>query len=165
MPEIRIAVADKIAQVQGAPQIVCGNSDYTAAFEFDSEWNAYDEKTVRVVWRDITTGAFRRENILLTGSSCALPAIYNTNAALIGVYAGDIHTTTPARIPCARCITDDAPVHDPPPPDIYEQLLAYLETLEPHDSAGLSSGAASLKTTGTTVMIAAGIATTREIES
>ena len=69
------------------------------------------------------------KDVLVTGDVCLAPALYDTAAVAVGVYAGNIHTTTPARIPCARCITDGEPLHEDPDPDIYEQLLQYLEEL------------------------------------
>ena len=134
MPDISIKIRDKIAQTQGSPEIVCGNSDYTAVFDFDAEWSDYDAKTARFIWRDILTGRMRYMRVLFTGSIVSVPAVYNTDKLLIGVYAGDIRTTTPAAVPCARCITDDQPAHDPPPEDVYEQLLEYLANLDPGGS-------------------------------
>ena len=129
MPDIMFTVREKIAQVQGTPEIVCGNSDYAAVFDFDSEWDAYDMKTARFVWRDNRTGKMLYSDSIFTGNTAPMPPVYNTFLLLAGVYAGDIHTTTPARIPCAGCITDSAPLHPEPAPDLYEQLLAYLEEI------------------------------------
>lgn len=129
MPDISIKVREKVAQVQGSPQIVCGNSDYAVTFDFDSEWNAYDEKTLHAVWMDVRTGELKHYDVEFSESTVVLPAIYNTDRVCIGVYAGDIRTTTPARVPCLRCITDGEPYHDDPPPDIYLQLMDYMEQI------------------------------------
>lgn len=127
MPEIQIRIRDKIAQVQGNPCIICGNSDYTIAFTFDSEWDAYTAKTARFAYcRD---GVFLYKDVLFDGSSVPVPTLYGICEVAVGVYAGNIRTTTPARIPCERCITDGAPVHDNPPPDVYDQLLEYLNEI------------------------------------
>lgn len=136
MPDIQITVRSKIAQTQGDPHIVCGNSDYTAVFDLDGEWAAYDVKTARFVWRDISTGKLRRKDVQLTGSTAALPAVYGTNQMLIGVYAGDIRTSTPANVPCLKAITEDDPAHDRPDDELYAQLLAYLEELDPSGGGG-----------------------------
>ena len=129
MPEISVKVREKIAQTQGTPEIVCGNSDYAILFDFDSEWDGYDEKTARFVRCDLRTGKVVHTDVLFNGSTVVAPALYDTAAVAVGVYAGDIHTTTPARIPCARCITDGLPQHEDPAPDVYAQILAYLEEL------------------------------------
>lgn len=141
MPDISIKVREKVAQVQGSPQIVCGNSDYAVTFDFDSEWNAYDEKTLHAVWMDVRTGELKHYDVEFSESTVVLPAIYNTDRVCIGVYTGDIRTTTPACVPCARCITDadgEDPYHDDPPPDVYEQLMAYMEEIIEGGGGGTS---------------------------
>ena len=129
MPRVDVTVENKIASTTGTPEIVCGNNDYAFVFTFDSEWSMFTEKTARFVWCDLRSGKIMRKNVLVTGDVCLAPALYDTDAVAVGVYAGNIHTTTPARIPCARCITDGEPLHEDPDPDIYEQLLQYLEEL------------------------------------
>ena len=129
MPEIGVKVREKIAQPVGAPEIVCGNSDYVIELDTDNEWTGYESKTARFVWCDLRTGKIMHSDVLFTGNKVNVPALYDTAAVAVGLYAGDIHTTTPARIPCARCITDGTPQHEDPPPDVYDQLLAYLEEL------------------------------------
>ena len=128
MPEISVTVRDKIAQVQENPEIVCGNSDYTMTFDFDEEWDAYENKTARFSF--LENGIPRYFDVLFSGDTVSIPPVWNTCEILAGVYAGDIHTTTPAAIPCVPCITDDEPVHPDPPPDVYEQLLEAVEAME-----------------------------------
>ena len=130
MPDIHITVRERIAQADGDPEIVCGNSDYTAVFDFDTEWNDYPQKTLHTVWRDTATGKLGHDDIMFEGSSAVLPPVWRTCQVLIGVYAGDIRTTTAARVPCIGCITDTAPHHDDPDDALYRQLLAYLEQIE-----------------------------------
>ncbi len=129
MPDVIITVREKIAQVSGSPEIVCGNSDYAAVFDLDSEWDSYDVKTMRVAWLDVRTGKLRYDDVPFSGSTCVLPAIYDAYEIAIGIYAGDIRTTTPARIPCARCITDGGSAHEASPPDVYEQIIELLEQI------------------------------------
>lgn len=129
MPEIIVTVREKIAQISGTPEIVCGNSDYAAVFDLDSEWSAYDLKTARFAWMDMKANTIRHADVIFEGTSAVVPVLYDTDQVLIGVYAGDIHTTTPARVPCCRCITDSEPYHPEPPADIYTQLLQYLDDL------------------------------------
>ena len=128
MPEITITVTEKIAAAQGSPMIVCGNSDYAVKFIFDSEWDRYAQKTAHI--RYFRNGRYQYDEVLFEGDTVEIPALYGTFEAEIGVFAGDIHTTTPARIPCARCITDGAPVHADPQPDVYNQLLEYLAAIQ-----------------------------------
>lgn len=148
MPDIHITVRERIAQAEDDPEIVCGNSDYAAVFDFDAEWVAFPQKTLRTVWRDTETGRLVHVDTLFTGSSATLPPVWRTNQVLVGVYAGDIRTTTAAWIPCIGCITDAAPHHDDPDDALYEQLLEYLAGL---DRGGSKPEAVMLLTTGVPV--------------
>lgn len=129
MPNISVKVREKIAQTQGTPEVVCGNSDYVVMFDFDDEWSGYEVKTARFVWCDLKTGKVKHSDVAFSGDICMAPVLYDTAAVAIGVYAGDIHTTTPARVPCAQCITDGVHEHGEPDPDVYEQILACLREL------------------------------------
>ena len=128
MSEILVSVNEKIAQTRGAPAVVCGNSNYLILFDFDSEWNDFAVKTMRVAYR--RNGTIYSEDFVFSGNQCTLPAVYDVTEIAVGVYAGDICTTTPARIPCLPCITDGASVHPAPPQDVYNQLMEYLAGLQ-----------------------------------
>lgn len=78
--------------------IVCGNSDYVIAFTFDDEWSKYDKKMARFV----VNGTFK--DVAFTGTTCEVPILSNTNQLLVGVYAGELTTTTRATIPCLPSI-------------------------------------------------------------
>lgn len=100
---INISIADKRPAVDGAPVIVCNNKgSYTIQFTFDDEWNAYAKKVVRFVW--IQKGKVKFKDVEMTGTTCTVPALSNTDKVRVGVFAGDICTTTPAVIPCVRSI-------------------------------------------------------------
>ena len=128
MPDITVTVREKIAHVQGDTEIVCGNSDYTVTFDFDSEWNQYTEKTAHFAF--VQDGKPRFYEVIFSGNTVKIPAVYRTAELAIGVYAGAIRTTSPVRIPCACCITDGQPMHPDPPPDVYAQLLDLLDRLQ-----------------------------------
>lgn len=133
--EIQIHIADKIAAVQDAPLIVCGNSDYEIRFSFDSEWDIYTAKTARFVYQ--TRGEMHSQDVVFEGDTVTVPPLYDVYEVAVGVYAGDIHTTTPARIPCTTCITDGNPAHDAPTPDVYNQLMEYLAKIAKGQSSGI----------------------------
>ena len=124
MPLIQIGIENKIAHTVDAPYIVCGNSDYTVKFTFDGEWNAYKAKTMCVKF--YRCGKKECYEVLFEGDTASIPAIYDTDEVEIGVYAGDIRTTTGARIPCLGCIRDGNHVHADPPKDVYDQLMELL---------------------------------------
>ncbi|MBR6420540.1 MAG: hypothetical protein IKS42_09415 [Oscillospiraceae bacterium] len=128
MPELTVTVRDKHAKAAGTPVIVCGNSDYTVRFSFDSEWADCPTKTARFVYH--MGGAVRYTDVLFAGDSVSVPVLRDADEVEIGVYAGSLSTSTPACIPCARCITDGEAVRDPPVTDIYNQLTERLAELQ-----------------------------------
>lgn len=121
---ININVTNKHAIAVGAPVIVCGNSDYLIKFAFDSDWADANAKTARFVY--VQDGEVRFTDVLFTGDTAEAPVLANIKEVLIGVFAGNLHTTTPARIPCEasiRCGTG-APVD--PTPTQYDQIMELL---------------------------------------
>lgn len=99
---IKISIKNKRPTVIGTPVIACGNSDYTIQFAFDSDWNSYSEKKARFVYAK--QGKLKFQDVPLTGDTAAVPVLSGTREVMVGVYAGDLRTTTPARIPCEYSI-------------------------------------------------------------
>jgi hypothetical protein len=111
--------------VASSPAPVCGNTDYIVRFAFDTEWDAYENKTARFV----TENGYI--DVLFEGSECPMPQISNVRWVEIGAYAGDLRTTTPAYIPMDRSILcGDNSMHPDPPEDLYNQLLERMAALE-----------------------------------
>lgn len=128
MPEMmNITVRNKIATKTDNVAYVCGNSDYVINFDFDSEWDAYDTKTARFA-RD---GQYT--DVVFTGNQCNVPVITNTYAFHVGVFAGDLHTTTAARVPCRKSILCGSGAPADPTPDVYDQLMERMAQLETSD--------------------------------
>lgn len=103
MPNINITVAGKIATNTTPGQvIVCGNSDYTVTFDLDAEWAAEPNRTARFVYyRD---GLSLYQDVAFTGNTAAVPVLSGISYVLVGVYAGNLRTTTPAKVLCDRSI-------------------------------------------------------------
>ena len=122
MKEIKISVVDKVASAVGSPVIVCGNSNYKITFTFDNEWGAYQEKTARFTF--IRDGIVKYIDVLFSGTSCTAPILSNIERVNIGVYAGDLKTTTGAEIRCRKSILCLGGLrHELPPEDVYNQIL------------------------------------------
>lgn len=99
---LHISVIDKIATYRKRDgDIVCGNSDYQIQFAFDSEWDAHEKKTARLIYNGQYIDVPIDENGI-----CELPAIRNATTLQVGVYSDDesLHTTTPASIGCRKSI-------------------------------------------------------------
>lgn len=127
MPNIEIDIADKIATVRGYPSIVLGNDDYSITFHFDAEWSGYTSKTLVLSMLSAKTGMLQTKEILFQGDTVNLPAILNTGEIEIGVYAGDLKTSSNTVITCYGVINPADNPHPNPAPDVYAQLLAYLK--------------------------------------
>jgi hypothetical protein len=121
MTNIKITVAKKRATLDHDARIVCGNSDYTVTFAFGDEWAGYSVKTARFTYK--VKGLRRKQEVVFSGDTCPVPTLTNTDEVLIGVYAGNLRTTTGAAVPCDRSILCGDPVHEDPPEDVYNQVV------------------------------------------
>lgn len=150
---IEIKVEDKVASLVDRSQfVVCGNTDYEIHFEFSEEWSDEFVKTALFVFgEDVVEKVF-------TGNVCEGVEIVNASLCRIGVYAGNIKTTTPACLNCRKSITDAAggKVHTDPSEDIYNQIIevvnqgfAKIEDFE-EDIDGLLADVDGLKRNVTT---------------
>jgi hypothetical protein len=99
---INVTVKNKAVTAPSDAVIVCGNSDYTLTFSFDSEWFAEATKIARFVW--FSRNKTFSEEVLFKGNTVEVQILSNTNAVHVGVYAGNLRTTTPAKIACEPSI-------------------------------------------------------------
>lgn len=120
---IVIKVVDKVPIVVSGPQyVVCDNSDYIVVWQLDEEWAQFEHRTMQVNYKDGTY-----ERVLFTGDSCTLPAIPVPGPVHVGLFAGDIHTTRPARLLAVRSATTDCGEERNPTPDGYAQAIKALD--------------------------------------
>ena len=122
MPNINISVKNKIAVQTNRTLYVCGNSDYTALFDLDAEWNAFEIKTARFCYNS------HYSDVVFTGNECEIPVIADTNEFEIGLFAGNLHTTTPAMVLCERSILSTSGTPTNPSPDVYHQLIEKINS-------------------------------------
>lgn len=125
MPNINITVAGKIATNAGGAVIVCGNSDYTITFDFDSDWGTAGYRTARFLY--VKGGHGYYVDKTFNGNVVDVPILSDITEVYVGVYAGDLITSTLARIPAARSVLCGLPVHEEPSEDVYLQILALLQ--------------------------------------
>lgn len=121
---IGISVRGKIAVLTDAVTYICGNSDYIIKFDFDAEWDAYEAKTARFRYGNSYT------DVVFSGNECAVPVIDDALYFYVGVYAGDLHTTTPVMINSKKSILSGTGLPADPPDDVYVQLMQMLESGE-----------------------------------
>lgn len=124
MPDIKISVNNKTAIKTDATVYICGNSDFIIKFDFDPEWETYDAKTARFSYDG------RYIDVIFDGNECQVPIISDTYGFYVGVYAGNLHTTTPARVSCKKSILCGGGIPADPAPDVYAQIMERLNNME-----------------------------------
>jgi len=115
--EISVSVRRKIATAAKDALYVCGNSDYVIRFDFDDEWTEHKTKTARFKYG----GTY--QDVIFDGNVCQVPIISDTYIINVGVYAGDLETTTPAYVPAKKSILCGGGIPDPPKDDVYIQII------------------------------------------
>ena len=105
MEDIKIIVEDKVASVVGMPSIICGNNDYTLSFTFDDEWNDEQNKVARFKYKK--DGIKKFIDVPIKDNTCQVPKLLGIGLVRVGVYAGDLKTTTGAKIKCDKSILCD----------------------------------------------------------
>lgn len=124
MPELNVIVRGKIAQGVKGQYAVCENSDYTVKFDFDDDWRSQKYKTARFIWND------KYEDVVFEGDECSLPIVSDTYCLKVGVFAGDLQTTTPAIIVMKKSIMCGSATAEKPSEDVYSQIMALLNDLK-----------------------------------
>lgn len=121
MPEIVVTVKNKMAVGDGSV-IVCNNSDYVVRFVLDSEWDALALRTMRIVYDSYT-----HTDIAFSGDTVALPTIIDRTSIGIGLYSGDIHTSTCAMFDCERSVMGkNSHAVAPPSSDVYNEIVEMI---------------------------------------
>lgn len=121
MPEIVVTVKNKMAVGDGSV-IVCNNSDYVVRFVLDSEWDALALRTMRIVY-----DSYSHTDIAFSGDTVALPTIIDRTSIGIGLYSGDIHTSTCAMFDCERSVMgQNSHAVAPPSSDVYNEIVGMI---------------------------------------
>lgn len=132
---IDITIRDKIARnVRGnVCEYICGNSDFVVAFDFDAEWDAFETKTARFKYNGT------HQDVVFTGNQCNVPIIENTHMFKVGVFAGNLHTTTPATVMAKKSILCGSGVPAAPSDDVYNQIMEKLNSLSEVDPEAVAA--------------------------
>ena len=125
--ELTVTVRNRRASAD-LPALVCGNGDYSAHFDLDGEWDAFPRRIAQFVYSQ--NGREIRREVYFTGDRCTVPVLSGTDLVSVGLYAGSIRTTVPARIPCIACITDLCGTPYDGQPDVYHSMMQQLAEIE-----------------------------------
>lgn len=121
MQNVTIEIKNKRAKAIGSPSLVCNNSDYKIKFIFDDEWADVPIKTARLVYSK--DGQVKKLDLPFEGDTVEIPKLGGVRDVRVGVYAGDLKTTTPAWVPYLPSILCSGGVPDEPSEDVYSQIM------------------------------------------
>ena len=150
--QIQINVVGKIATAVGNPYLVCGNSNDTILFTFDSEWKSYSAKTARFIYE--IDGEEKYTEVAFGGTTCKVPVLTGIKKVDIGVYAGGLATTR-CKINCKTSIldgegSDEGAAHGEPGEDIYNQIMELCNEAATAGNEATAAAAGFEATTRTT---------------
>lgn len=114
-------------------KIIGDNTEYVANFIFDEEWNG-KVKTARF----INNGIYK-DVILNDKDSCNIPIeVMKSGIVEVGVYAGNLQTTTATCVMITPSILEKYGIPSDPTPEIYAQIIAIVENLESIETAKIN---------------------------
>ena len=130
MHTIQVSVRDKIAAQTDDTVIINGNSDYNIEFDFDAEWANLNNKIGIFAYNDAAAHKWAYQTVMFSGNTCPVPILRDIHCVYVGVTAGNVRVTTPAKVQCRLSISDYADTEEPPSADIWGQILAKLDELQ-----------------------------------
>ena len=130
MPTIHINVKNRVATANGDSRIINGNSDYNIEFDFDAEWADLNNKVGIFAYNDAAAHKWAYQTVMFSGNTCTVPILRDIHCVYVGVTAGNVRVTTPAKVQCRLSISDYADTEEPPSADVWGQILAKLDELQ-----------------------------------
>lgn len=127
---IHISVRNRIATQTDEVVIINGNSDYNIEFDFDAEWADLNNKVGVFAYNDAAAHKWAYQTVMFSGNTCTVPILRDIHCVYVGVTAGNVRVTTPAKVQCRLSISDYADTEDPPSADVWGQILAKLDELQ-----------------------------------
>ena len=130
MPTIHINVRNRVATANGDSRIINGNSDYNIEFDFDAEWTDLNNKIGIFAYNDAAAHKWAYQTVMFSGNTCTVPILRDIRCVYVGVTAGNVRVTTPAKVQCRLSISDYADTEEPPSAEIWGQILAKWDELQ-----------------------------------
>lgn len=101
--KLTVTVRNKVPQIAFGDYLVSDNKQLRIVFDLDSEWNAFAHKTARFImdgWQF---------DVAFTGDTVTLPLLpAYTGELRVGLFAGDLSTTTAVSIPVRDSVRADS---------------------------------------------------------
>ena len=124
MDGINIKIRNRAAENASGEAYICGNSDYTVKFDFDEEWEHEFVKTAR-----FEIDKKEHVDVVFEGTECKFPKVDNADIVMVGVFAGDLMTTTAAKVYCLKSVISSCGTPENPEDDVYNQIIAILNQI------------------------------------
>ena len=121
MKEIHISVREGVAVQTDHTPYITGDGEYRVVFDLEKEWEAHPLRTARFQ----TEGSY--VDVVFRGNQCRVPVFTYARTLEVGIFAGNLRTTTPARIFLREGIRSAWGSPEAPAPNIYDQLMEALE--------------------------------------
>ncbi len=127
MNTINITIENLIAKAPESALIVSDNTGYQIEFDFDDAWDGYTLKNAVFVWyRDSLPFS---QTVPFSGNAVQVPRLPAVGKLYVGVTAGNLQTTTPARIACSRSILSSGGAEPEAPAESeYAQIMALIDS-------------------------------------
>ena len=121
MKEIHISVREGVAVQTDHTPYITGDGEYRVIFDLGEEWEDHPLRTARFQ----TEGNY--VDVVFRGNQCRVPVFTYARTLEVGIFAGNLRTTTPARIFLREGIRSAWGSPEAPAPNVYDQLMEALE--------------------------------------
>ncbi len=122
MIDFKVEIKNRIAAYSGKMRMVSENSGYFIEFETDGEWDEYRTKTARFAVDGELVG-----DRVFSGNVCEVPVLPTGLYLYVSLSAGDVWTTSAAKIPLTPSLEADK-VIPPPEKSVYNQIMEMMHT-------------------------------------
>lgn len=116
-----VFIKDKIITAEDNYVIICDNSNYQIKFTFDAEWKEHLIKTARFIY--LKDKEQKIVDVVFDSDTCNIPIISNAKYLKVGVFAGNLHTTTSLIIKCDKSILGEDGTPEVPQEDVYNRII------------------------------------------
>lgn len=120
---IHVMIRNKIATAPKDALYICGNSDFKVLFDFDADWAEHDVKTARFKYNGTHL------DVLFEGNECPVPVLSDIYNFRVGVFAGNLKTSTEAYVSAKKSVLCGSGSPAAPSPDVYAQIMEMLNEI------------------------------------
>lgn len=117
MKEIHVTVRDGVAFQTDHTAYIAGDGETWVVFAFEDDWSRYPARVARFQ----TESGY--QDVMFRGEKCHVPVFTYAQKLEVGLYAGNLRTTTPARLFVRPGIRSAWGAPADPEPNVFDQLM------------------------------------------